>query len=111
VKWLELSIGGQRWKVYLVGPKSKHLMGPEGTRVGTCDYEHCRIYISKSVGEDAREDALLHELLHAALYVSGAEAAYGGDAVKDEQIVGALTPCLHRVLKDLGFRFPRGVWQ
>lgn len=110
MKWLALFLGGQKWSVYLVSPNSKHLILEGGERChGRCFYDTCRIYISKALDEGAREDALLHELLHALLYVSGAEKAYSGDPKKDEDLVGALTPMLHRLLKDLGFRFPRHV--
>ncbi len=110
MKWLALHVGGQRWSVYLVAPTSKHLQGDDGDRhVGRCFYETCRIYISRDLDASARDDALLHELLHAALFVSGAEAAYGKSAKAEETLVSALTPCLHRLLQDLGFRFPKGI--
>lgn len=107
MRWLSLHIGGQRWKVDVVGTKSKHVDG--GELNGKCDYQACRIYIRSDLNEEARADTLLHELLHALLHVTGAEAVYGGDPTKDEQLVAALTPALHRLLKDLGFRFPKGL--
>jgi len=73
-----------------------------------CDYDKCRIYVSKAVDSSARDDALWHELMHALLHVTGAESAYGGDPEADEHIVSALTPAMHRLLRDLGFRFPKG---
>lgn len=111
-KWLALHIGGQRWSVHIVSPKSKHLVDEEGVRhVGRCVYVASRIYISSELSESVREDTLLHELLHALLYVSGAEAAYGKSAKLEEQLVSALAPMLHRLLRDLGFRFPRGLYR
>lgn len=110
MKWLSIGIGGQKWGVYLVSPKSKHLNVEGEVRIGSCVYSSCRIFISRDLGESAREDALLHELLHAILYVSGAEKEYGRSAEVEEGIVGAITPVLHRVLSDLGFRFPRGIY-
>lgn len=108
MKWLALFIGGQKWSVYLVSPKSKYLRDDDGSTLeGVCLYDRCRIYINRDLDESAREDTLLHELMHALLYVSGGDKAYGRDHTKDEQLVGALTPMLHRLLKDLGFRFPR----
>jgi hypothetical protein len=56
--------------------------------------------------EGAVEDTLLHELLHAMMFVSGADKIYDGDPVKEERLVTALTPTLHRLLKDLGLKFP-----
>jgi hypothetical protein len=111
VKWLSLYIGGQKWSVHLVSPKSKHLIIDGEARFGSCDYSQCRIYIASDLDKSAREDALLHELLHALLCVSGAEAAYGKSAKLEEQLVSALSPMLHRLLQDLGFRFPRGLYE
>ncbi len=107
--WLKLHIGGQRWGVYLVPAGSKKLF-LEGQRCsGSCHYEACRIYINKTLDESAREDALWHELLHALLHVTGAERAYNGSPDIDEAIVTALTPAMHRLLRDLGFVFPKKV--
>lgn len=111
MKWLALHIGGQKWGVYLVPASSKRLVDEEdgAQLIGRCFFDQSRIYISRDLDESAREDALLHELLHAALFVSGAESAYEKSAKAEEQLVSALTPCLHRLLKDLGFRFPKGI--
>lgn len=108
MKWLSLHIGGQKWSVFLVSPKSKWLWDEdeEVYNLGKCHYDQCRICISKALDAGAREDTLLHELLHALLFITGAEKVYGGDREKDEKLVTALTPTMHRLLKDLGFRFP-----
>lgn len=109
MKWLSLHIGGQRWGVFLVSSKSKHLTDEAGSHChGRCVFDQCRIYIDKTLDEQAREDTLLHELLHASLFVSGADAAYNKSNATEEKIVAPVTPVLHRLLKDLGFRFPRG---
>jgi hypothetical protein len=111
VKWLALEIGGQRWAVHLVSPRSKFLLDEDGSHLeGYCCFESSRIFISRDLGEPAREDCLLHELLHAALHVSGASCAYDKSQSKEEKIVAPLTPVLHRLLRDLGFRFPKGVY-
>jgi hypothetical protein len=107
-RWLPVFIGGQRWSVLLCSPRSKHLKKDGCKCVGICNYEKNKIYISSELNSEAREDTLLHEVLHALLHVTGAEAAYDGDAGKDEDLVKALTPALHRLLKDLGFKFPKG---
>lgn len=108
--WLRVHIGGQRWTVHVVSPRSKYLVDDKGTRmVGRCVFDKCAIYLSRELGDDAREDALLHELLHALLFVTGAEGAYEGDAEAEEALISSLTPSLHRLLKDLGFRFPKGL--
>ncbi len=112
MKWLSLHIGGQKWSVYLVAGSSKHLREEDGSLLdGRTYYETCRIYVARDIDAEAREDTLLHELLHAMLHVSGANAAYGKDVEQEERIVAPLVPCMHRLLKDLGFRFPRGLYQ
>lgn len=109
MKWLSVHIGGQRWGVWIVSPKSKHLRTDQGAQLyGCCNYEKCRIYLSSKLEAPVREDVLLHELLHALLYVTDADTVYDGDAAKDEHIVKSLTPALHRLLIDLGFKFPKG---
>jgi len=113
VKWIALHIGGQKWGVYLVAPKSK-LLSDHTTRVsedersvGRCDFARCRIYIARDIDDQAREDTLLHELLHALMHVAGVNACRSTKA--EEDLVRALTPLLHRLLKDLGFQFPKGI--
>lgn len=108
MKWLATFVGGQRWSVYLVSPNSKHLLVDGEYKAGTCDYVRCRINIANDLDEQAREDTLLHEFIHALLYVTGAQKAYGNSYEAEELLVSAITPSMHRLLKDLGFRFPRG---
>ncbi len=108
MKWLDIRIGGQRWAVYLVSEKSKYLRDDEGDACkGLCYHDDCRIYIRRELSEQARDELLLHELLHAVLGVSGAGHVVG-DHEKEEAIVRDVTPVLHRLLVDLGFRFPKG---
>jgi hypothetical protein len=113
MKWLSLHIGGQLWSVHLVSGKSPRLRTEDRVLHGRTFFDRCRIYVSKDLDEQAREDTLLHELLHASLFVSGADAAlintYGKDAdAAEEHVVTHITPVLHRLLKDLGFAFPKG---
>ena len=115
MKWLDLYVGGQRWGVYVVKGGSRLLGADDDETVhGLTHFDKCRIYLSKSQDEQAFEDTFLHELLHAAIYVSGASNVLASQcktadkaADVEEQIVRSLTPILHRVLKDLGFRFPK----
>jgi hypothetical protein len=109
MKWLALKIGGQRWGVFLCSPRSKYLRDDDGRRLdGYCCFDSSRIFLSRGLSESAREDTLLHELLHAMLHVSGGSVAYDRSQTTEEQIVAPLTPVLHRLLRDLGFRFPKG---
>jgi hypothetical protein len=106
-EWFGPFIGGQAWTVYLVSRNSKFLVHEDGRRLnGRCEYARCRIYINRDLDDGALYDALLHEFLHALLHVTGAETAYDGDHDKDEHVVAALTPALHRLLLDMGFAFP-----
>ena len=114
MRWLTCHIGGQRWRVELVSASNPNLLHDGERCHGVCLFDKCRIYISRDLDEQAREDTLLHELLHAALLVSGArnalrEAVAEVDRYEavEEGTVRALTPVLHRLLKDLGFRFPK----
>jgi hypothetical protein len=113
VKWLALHIGGQKWGVHLVSPNSRLLIDhttkvePDERSVGRCDFPKCRIYIANDIDEQAREDTLLHELMHALVHVCG--GAFFRSTEAEELYVIALTPLLHRLLKDLGFRFPKGL--
>jgi len=114
MKWLSLQIGGSKWSVYLVAPTSKHLEG--GKYEGRCFFEKCRIYLSKEGSEDVIADRLLHELRHVLNRVNGVweilENALGEKEAGrvEEALVSIETPHLHRLLKDLGFRFPKGIW-
>lgn len=113
MKWLSLHVGGQKWGVFLVSPNSKHLLehttkvAADERSVGRCDFPRCRIYISNDIDEQAREDTLLHELLHALIHVCGVDACKSTRA--EERLVKGISPILHRLLKDLGFRFPKGI--
>lgn len=106
-KWFVHYIGGQKWTIYLVSSKSKHLLSDDGDRCnGHCLYEECKIFVNCALNEGALNDTLVHELLHAWLRVSNAASIYEFDSEKDEALVRALTPVLHRSLTDLGLRFP-----
>lgn len=104
--WLKLQIGGQKWSVYLVPRKSKHLFFDGAYNEGICEYGKSRIFVSNALPVAAREDTLLHELTHALFYVAGARAIIDSDDA-EERIVRAMTPILHRLLSDLGFVFPK----
>jgi hypothetical protein len=118
MKWLSLRIGGQRWAVHLVRGGSAHFEADEDETVAGITYaDRCRIYVSKDLDEQARDETLLHELLHAAFAVSGAWHALSetvgpeASSAVEERLVRALTPVLHRLLVDLGFKFPKGPFE
>lgn len=112
MKWLSLHVGGQRIAVHIVARKHKMLEGNDGMY----HPELGRIYIASDLDEGPREDTLIHELDHAVNYVSGINSLlrekYGEELDEvEERIVTSRTPIWHRLLKDLGFRFPRGIYQ
>ncbi len=116
MKWLSVHVGGQKWRVDLIKGNSKHFEAEADERVyGITHADKCRIYIAREQDEQVREDTLLHELLHAVFGVSGASnilASVCGErdaACKtEEDVITAITPLLHRALKEFGFRFPKG---
>ena len=111
MRWLKLHVGGQLWTVDVVRAAHPDLDDGEGV----CLFEKCRILISRDLSPEARDETLLHELLHAAMHVSGArktvhglaEAAGGEGDEAEERFVRGLTPVLHRLFRDMGFVFPR----
>lgn len=116
MKWLSVQIGGQRWRVDLIKGNHPHFAAEDGEHVYGISYpDRCKIYIAREQSEQVREDTLVHELLHAVFAVSGAggilaEVCEGRDIAGrvEERIVGALTPYWHRIVLDLGGKFPKG---
>lgn len=105
--WFKTQIGGQAWTIYLVSPNSKHLVVDGDLLDGKCVYPYCKIYIRNDMAEGATHDTLVHELLHAWVWVSGAGEVYENDYEKDERLVSRLTPYLHRGILDLGGKLPK----
>jgi hypothetical protein len=99
-------LGGQKWTAYIVGPKSKHLVHEGEHKGGTCSYYDGKIYISSDQSAEQREDYFLHEVLHALIWLCGRGKFFAEDKLEEDFVV-AMTPHLHRFLKDLGFEFPK----
>lgn len=107
MKWLALRIGGRKWDVHIVSDRHKRLH-PEGSASsGVTYHDEGKIYLAREQSETSLEDTLLHELLHAILQTSRGSQAIA-NAKLEETIVERITPFLHQLLKDLGFRFPKG---
>lgn len=120
MKWLTLKIGGQPLEVHIVRPTDKKLEG----NLGLYDPDKNRIYLSNALEPAQREDTLFHELDHAVNQISGANQMIRSgiallarlpeqdfsDAYEklEEDFVSTKTPHWHRLLKDLGFVFPKG---
>lgn len=114
MKWLSLKFGGQKWRVDLVRSNHPQLRDGDSRCHGVTLREACKIYIDKGQSETVLEDTLLHELLHAALYVSRGHhklLELCGDEKKaedtEEALVEGLVLVLHPLLKEMGFRFPK----
>lgn len=117
MKWFSVHVGGQRWTVSLMPRGSAHLKGDTEDEIvdGRAHPDDCEIAIAEEMHAEARDDTVLHELLHAAFGVSGAHnelvvKCRGSEKRAEEleeRLVRALTPALHRILKDLRFRFPK----
>jgi hypothetical protein len=113
MKWLTVHIGGQKWTIHAVRETSKHFAANADENVTGITYpDNCLIYVSRDLAPGVREDALLHELLHAVFGVSGAEHVLdeeckAGPRKVEERLIRCLTPTLHRLLVDLGFNFPK----
>jgi hypothetical protein len=109
VLWLRLRVGGRRVHVHLVRSAHPKLEGNDGMYLP----DQSAIYLSSALAPDVREDTLFHELDHAVNDISGASNVLEvvperkRDAV-EEQIVRCRTPVWHALLKDMGFRFPKG---
>jgi hypothetical protein len=112
-----LRIGGQRWRVQLVPRRDPRMQEPpDSTLDGHTLPGECLILLADDLCADALEETLLHELDHAVNIVSGAKHEMDlrcrGAKLREEheeRIVRARTPIWHRLLKDLGFRFPKGL--
>jgi hypothetical protein len=114
MKWFSVHVGGQKWRVDLVKGNHRALKQDGQACNGYTAYEDCKIYIGREESEQAREDTLLHELLHAAFYVSRGHHTIHEvcedeelGAKTEEKIIEGLVLVLHPMLKELGFKFPR----
>lgn len=99
---MRFRLGAQKWSLWLVDPKDPRL----GDDVyGRTFLEACVILVSYDAVQDAAEDTIVHEIVHAVCGVSRASWLLGAE--KEEEVIRAITPFIHQVLKDGGFKFPR----
>jgi hypothetical protein len=68
--------------------------------LGLFSAETLTIYIKKDLPPSLLKDTLLHEILHALWFLSGAGAVGEEDENLEELLVGMLTPWLMSILKD-----------
>ncbi len=87
----KINIGGVKYAVYL----KKNLIEPDSHQHvwGYTDYEKSAIYIENKLSEQHIKQTLIHELVHAMLWETGAVDSYN-----DEKIVNPLGNMLYAVL-------------
>lgn len=108
MKWLVLYLGGKKWTIHLVTPRSKWLKDSDTGEqlVGYCHYDTQRIFIDKTLSEDQFTDTLIHECIHAVIEVSGAHRFIVEGTDNEENLVAVISPYIHSILKDMGCKLP-----
>lgn len=96
IHWFDVPIGPSKWSVLLSVPGVSPALDDEGefAHEGYCSSQHSRIYVNASLPRDRWPDIVVHELLHAVIYVTGIDTAFGLDLGKEEKLVSQMTPTL-----------------
>jgi hypothetical protein len=109
-----ITLGGRRWEVRLVPRGSKWLEGDQDEYEidGRTHPSDGVIAIAKDLSPSAREETLVHEILHAAMQTGGGSHVLqlkckGDHEEAEELLVRCLTPILHRLLIDWGVKLPK----
>lgn len=106
-------IGGQKIEVHVVRGTHSKLEGCNGIYLPIEN----RIYLARELERTALEDTLFHEFDHVVNDVGGVNQILASVVPKrklddvEESIVRCRTPIWHRLLKDLGFQFPKGPYE
>lgn len=79
--------------IKVLGVEFKIRLMPAVDDHGACDGPHRLIMVSEEQDQDEAESTLLHETIHAALFVSGHSETLGSE--REEGIVLALEHALH----------------
>lgn len=96
-----LKIAGLTWKV-----KESKNIATEGSCWGSTHYDSQTIYLDPATTEQHKAEVLLHEILHAVMWVSRLDQRFRSDnKPTDEEVVCAVTATLFQVLKDNKLRF------
>ncbi len=88
---MKISILGMRYTV----EESNVIL--EHGESGNCSFDSLKISIDAGLPPDSYNRALLHEIIHAALYELGQE-----EASQDEKLVDNLALALYQTLRDCG---------
>jgi hypothetical protein len=107
--WLKASVCGHTVPVYYCLPGHPFLVTGGSENSGTYDPTANRVAISSAQTADSACETLLHELLHAFLYLSGVSHTFlkGNDKL-EEDIIRTLSPHLFAGLRSSGMlKIPR----
>lgn len=91
-------------KVIFIGPHdyavsmSKKKIDPN--LFGETDNTNSEIHVHPNQSLQNKRDTLIHEILHAILFASGAKRVLGWSAEREEKVIRLLSPWLLAVLQD-----------
>lgn len=93
----KINVGGVKYDVYL----KKDLIEPDSHQpvLGYTDYASSAIYIDNRLSKQHIKQILIHELVHAMLWETGAIDSYS-----DESLVNPLGNMLYSVLRSNNFK-------
>lgn len=92
--WLTTRMADADVRVYLASPDDPDLLVDGTPAEGVCFQGDGVVLINADVPQQRRMGVLVHELLHAALFLSGAKATLRLSDEREERIVGAVAPLL-----------------
>ena len=93
---LEVAVGGPAWDAQVEAHRSFH--SPDDQLFGRCDFENLIIGVNGDVADDMIRETLLHEVLHACVFASGADLGEGAE--HEEAFVAVMSPMLIEVLRN-----------
>ncbi len=97
-KTQEIWVLGQRWTI-------EFTVGLPGGCAGCCDVDQCTIQIDASLAPESQSETLMHEILHALIYVAGLHTLLG--PYLEEEVCWRLSPLLLAVLRTNNMRFDK----
>lgn len=95
--WLRAPVGPVTWSVYLAPPNDPLLSPPtsgDDPLEGFAQGSRLSILINDALPPERRWDVLVHELMHAAMYMLSGSDALGIDHAREEAIIGLIAPLL-----------------
>lgn len=114
MKFMTISVGGQKWEQHMVRPK--HPVFEGDSCHGLTDPARCRVYFSRGSPQPQFESTFVHENFgHVAFYVSGVSQmilkAFDGDQDAaesfEEEAITKLETVWYPMLQHFEFKFPK----